>query len=171
MNAHRRDRIRWLPAAGLAWGGVVLGHLVAYLLASPDPAARAAHLSATGHGGFHTLVMAVAGALPVALALVAARAVRPGGEPPSRGATAIVLLSLQVPGFALVESVERGSVALALADPVVLGGLAVQVVLALLGAVASTAFERAVGEVARALRSVPPRRAPSPAPTLPLHRD
>jgi len=42
-------RLRGLPTFGLAMAGLVLGHVLAYLIAVPDPHHRAFVLQQTGH--------------------------------------------------------------------------------------------------------------------------
>src|SRR5436309_5127539 len=63
-----------LALAGVT--GVVLAHVVAYGLAYPDGAQRAAALHATGHGYWPLAVAMAALSMLAALALTAARGVR-----------------------------------------------------------------------------------------------
>jgi hypothetical protein len=154
-----RPPARWRALAGLAAGGVVLGHLLAYVLAFPDDHERHEHLAATGHGSFQLLgllTLAVAGVCPVVLG---AWALRDGGGFPLRSA-ALLLGCLQVPAFLLLELVERHlDLPLTLTDRGVLAGLVLQVVVALAITILLRAFVRAVQLTARLLRRR--RRAPA----------
>jgi hypothetical protein len=71
-------RLRGLPTFGLAMAGLVLGHVLAYLIAVPDPHHRAFVLQQTGHEYLPAmaeaaLVLALAG-----MAAVVIRALAPG---------------------------------------------------------------------------------------------
>jgi hypothetical protein len=116
--------------AGLAWGGLVLGHLGTYLLNYREEATRHTHLAMTGHGAFHLAVLAAAALIPVVLALIAARAAS-SEEPPAPIRTARSLAALQLPLFVGMEIVERGlRVVPALTDRAVISGLLIQVAMA-----------------------------------------
>jgi hypothetical protein len=148
----RRDA---LIAAGTAWAGLVLGHLLAYALAYPGEAARRSHLAGTGHGWLDVVTLSLLAVVPAVLALTAIRSLSAG----SRGTTWIRLAALQVPAFLLIEVAERGaSFDRALTDPAVLLGLAVQVVVAAVAALLLRGFSRTVAAVAARRR---PSRAPS----------
>jgi hypothetical protein len=148
----RRDA---LIAAGTAWAGLVLGHLLAYTLAYPGEAARRSHLAGTGHGWLDVVTLSLLAVVPAVLALTAIRSLSAG----SRGTTWIRLAALQVPAFLLIEVAERGaSFDRALTDPAVLLGLAVQVVVAAVAALLLRGFSRAVAAVAARFG---PSRAPS----------
>jgi len=114
-------------ARGLAAGGVVGGHALAYALAYPVAEARHAHLHETGHHGFPLLLVAGLAAAGAVLALTFVRAARREGTPPPFR----MLLHLQVGLFLWLELGERGfDLAKAGADPAVVLGVALQVVLA-----------------------------------------
>src|SRR5581483_878956 len=139
--------------AGLAAGGVVLGHILGYLLAFPNSAERHEHLAAVGHGSFHVLGFLSLAATGLSLIALGVRSLR-GEVLPSRGRIALVLGGLQVPAFLLLELVERHlDVSATLADPGVLMGLLMQVVVAASLAVLLRAFVHAVRSVAALLRS------------------
>jgi hypothetical protein len=149
----RRDG---LIAAGTAWAGLVLGHLLAYALAYPGEASRRAHLAGTGHGWLDVVTLSLMAVVPAVLALTAIRSLRDG----SRRTTWVRLASLQVPAFLLIEVAERGaSFDRALTDPAVLLGLVVQVLVAAVAALLLRGFSRAVAAAAARVRS---RRAPAP---------
>jgi hypothetical protein len=156
----RRDG---LIAAGAAWAGLVLGHLLAYALAYPDPAGRRAHLAGTGHGWLDLVTLSLLAVVPAVLALTAIRALRGGHG----GATWLRLSALQVPAFLLIEVFERGSsIDRAFTDPAVLLGLVVQVVVAAVTALLLGGLARAVAAVASRLRVRRPRPAPVRCPDL-----
>ena len=49
-----------LPLTGVAVAGAVVGHMVAYLLAVPEPTVRVALLGATGHAYWTQAIAAAA---------------------------------------------------------------------------------------------------------------
>lgn len=156
----RRDG---LIAAGAAWAGLVLGHLLAYALAYPDPVGRRAHLAGTGHGWLDLVTLSLLAVVPAVLALTAVRALRGGHG----GATWLRLSALQVPAFLLIEVFERGSsIHRAFTDPAVLLGLMVQVVVAAVTALLLGGLGRAVAAVAGRLRVRRPRPVPMAHPHL-----
>ena len=157
----RRDG---LIAAGAAWAGLVLGHLLAYALAYPGEASRRSHLAGTGHGWLDLVTLSLMAVVPAVLALTAVRSLRGG----SRGTTWVRLAALQVPAFLLIEVAERGaSFDSALTDPAVLIGLVVQVVVAAVAALLLRGFSRAVAAVAARVRSPRAPAATAPASAAP----
>jgi hypothetical protein len=168
-------KLRYAVAvAGAAWAGLVLGHLAGYAVAYPVAPARAAHLSATGHGWLEGTAASVAVAVAVALVTVAWGALS-GGRSPAPRRLAPVLAAVQTLAFGLVELAERGfDASLALTDPGFLIGLAVQVVVALAAAVVLALTERGVRAAARRLRHPSSGRArrtiPVPVGTIPPPR-
>jgi hypothetical protein len=151
-----------VAAAGAAWAGLVLGHFAAYLAAYPSRADRAAHLVATGHDWLATVAVSTVVAGAVALAATIRGGLREG--PGSPGRTAILLVSLQVPAFALIELAERGfDVAAASGDPGFLAGLIIQVAV---GAGAAVLLDL----IARGTRSVAARLRRPPVPVRPVRR-
>jgi hypothetical protein len=145
MKSHRRvgnaaGRVAyWL--GGLAAFGIVAAHCLAYIIVAPDVAERATLLHRTGHH-FWGLVFALALGTGVAgLSGVLVRFLRLSTTEDARvnlfGYAALRLTALQVGGFALLEATERiflGQGAHAIVEPVVIVGLALQVAVALVGA-------------------------------------
>lgn len=120
--------------------GLVLGHVLAYLIAVPDPHHRAFVLQQTGH---EYLPAMAEGALVLGLAGIAAVVIRacapePRGGPeplwPLGGRLALVQV-LAFGGLEVVERIVAGAPLRHLAsDHIMLIGLAVQIVVALSGA-------------------------------------
>jgi hypothetical protein len=133
-------------AALSAWAGLVLGHVAAYALSYPSDSVRHTHLLLTGHGWVGPALLSLAAAIPAALAGAAVRSARSG--PMSALPTAARLTAVQVPAFLFVEAVERHGVVAALADPAVLTGLVVQVLVAVTLGILLGAFTRAVAVIA-----------------------
>lgn len=173
---------RWSFAAALAtaWSGVVVGHLLAYAAVDPDPYARHRHLLATGHGSFHVPVHSLAFVVPAALLFTALRAVlRPDYALTTGDRRGLLtgLTAVQVPLFLLLECLERGfSVGAALADPAVLVGVVVQLLVATASTVLLVGLSRTVTGVlaastgasrpGRALVSLPTEREWGTRPTF-----
>lgn len=159
--------------ATVAWSGLILGHVVAYVLAYPLEGTRHAHLLATGHGSFGLLALAGLVAVPVALVLSVAHGLAGRDDLSVRG-TALRLAAVQTAGFLLLEVAERHlSVAAALSDPAVLIGVVVQIVVAVAGALLLVFLVRGarslVGRQRRTRRApaaLPPRLGPSLPPRL-----
>jgi hypothetical protein len=133
-------RLRGLPTFGLAMAGLVLGHVLAYLIAVPDPHQRAFVLQRTGHEYLPALAEA---ALVLALAGIAAVVIRAFAPGPRRGSERFPRLAgrlalVQVLAFGGLEVVERivaGAPLRHLAsDHILVVGMAVQVVVAVAGA-------------------------------------
>lgn len=153
-----------LAQAGLAWGGVVVGHLLAYALAFPGAADRHQYLARTGHGSFGTVTLLAVVAIPLAVVLHVLPAFHTEYK---RGVlpTALVLSVVQIPAFGWIELAERHlSIARTAGDPAVLIGLAAQVLVALASAVLLRALYETVRMVAAKLRRrrLAPARAPRP---------
>jgi hypothetical protein len=153
----------------IAWVGVVVGHLAAYLLTYPNQAIRHVHLTITGHTWLGLAMASLVALIPVVALSVVVRAVRTGTAGPGG---ALRLAAIQVPAFALVEVIERGSLPGAATDPAVFVGLALQVVFAVLGAwlvevlgrVALAMARRVAGPHLRARSAPPPLRRTVPFP-------
>jgi len=135
-----RPKLRGLPTFGLAMAGLVLGHVLAYLIAVPDPHQRAFVLQRTGHEYLPAmaeaaLVLALAGIAAVVIRAFAPR-VGTGSERFSWLASRLGLV--QVAAFIGLEVVERlvaGAPLRHLAsDHILVVGTAVQVVVAVAGA-------------------------------------
>lgn len=138
------SRIRGLAIGGLAWSGVVLGHLVAYLLVHPSEAERSALLENTGHGSFPLLLVSGLAAIPAILILLVIRVLR-GDRSPAFVPTALWLAAIQVPAFLTMEFFERDmSVEQMLLEPAVGMGLAVQVLVAFISSLLVRTFVRGV---------------------------
>jgi hypothetical protein len=147
---------------GIAWVGVVVGHLVAYLLTYPTQTVRHVHLQLTGHSWMGLAAVSLLAVIPVVVLAVAIRALR---SPGSWTGPALVarLLTIQIPVFGAIEILERGSVTAAAADPAAFVGLVLQVVFAVLAAWLVGVLTRVVLAVVRRFES-PRARATSPAP-------
>jgi len=148
------------PLLGLALGGALSGHLLAYAVAFVDAVERRAHLASTGHAAFAPMAMLAAVAVGVALVGLGVRVWR--SAPPTVGwATWTRLAGIQLAVFALIETAERGfDPSVAVGDPAVRLGLAIQLLVAGALALALRLFVRTVGLVAARLRS---RRSPARA--------
>jgi hypothetical protein len=154
-----------LPLTGVAVAGAVVGHMVAYVLAVPEPTIRVALLGATGHAYW---TAAIAAAVVLGLASLAATLWRhfraglaPGRPVPgeSVGDVAGRLAGFQVAIYLVQETLERLEAGV---PPHTLGrlllvGVGVQVAIAALLALLLTLAGRAAEAVGRALRQVPCR--------------
>jgi hypothetical protein len=174
-----RGWARRLPLAGAAVAGAVVGHGLAYALAVPQPGRRLALLAGSGHQYWSAAIAAAVvlglGSLGATLARSfragLAAGGRPAAEPPGRLAGRLALLQVTI--YLVQELIERVAAGAPLAGPVdgrlLLGGIAVQLVVAAALAVA-LAWAGRVAEVAgRALRRRrlhgSDRRPPLPRPT------
>jgi hypothetical protein len=118
----------------IAWIGVVLGHLAAYLLTYPNQGLRHIHLAVTGHSWLGLATASALAAIPVVVLVAAIRSVR-SDAPWVGGALALRLAAIQIPAFALLEVLERQwSIGQALSDPAVFVGLVLQPLFAVLAA-------------------------------------
>ena len=151
MTAHER---LWL--GGLASGGVVLAHWIAFFLAAPAPAPRHELLRQTGHGAWAYVVALAVGLLVACLAGGLCGRLR--GEPSRVRSLAyswVRLLAYQAVLFIVLEGLERiasSGTPLSLAiEPVVIVGLLVQVVVAAIGALALVGLDRAATVLFRRL--------------------
>jgi hypothetical protein len=139
-RVREEPRLRGLPTFGLAMAGLVLGHVLAYLIAVPDPHHRAFVLQRTGHEYLPAMAEA---ALVLSLAGVAAVVIRAFAPGPRGGSDRFSQLAgrlglVQIVAFGGLEVVERivaGAPLRHLAsDHILVIGMAVQVVVALAGA-------------------------------------
>jgi hypothetical protein len=163
---------------GAAFGGVVLGHWLSYLLAMPGAGIRGEVLAATGHAYWLTALKQAVVLVVVSLAAIALRQVRlvRTQEPPDHagpGSLALRLVGLQVVGFLALEVTERvvagAPISSLLAHHVLVLGLLVQVVVASSAALFLSLFARAAGALARALVRAPfPRPVRRAFPPLPV---
>jgi hypothetical protein len=126
-----RRSIRPSIVLGLALGGVLAGHTLAYRLLVPDGHARAAELAATGHG-----YLARANTLGLAAAIVALAALflgrLLGAETAPTSSIAARLVGFQLAAFASMEVLERLTAGAGLRHlpAVLLVGLPVQAIVA-----------------------------------------
>ncbi|HET9006389.1 MAG TPA: hypothetical protein VFQ04_06715 [Actinomycetes bacterium] len=151
-----------LPLTGVAVAGAVVGHMLAYLLAVPEPSARVALLGATGHA-YWTAAIAAAVVLGLAsLASTVWRRFRAGLDRtrPQPGQS-VGRLAAQLAGFQLaiyvvqevLERLEAGVAVQALLDGHLLTvGVVVQVGIAVALAVLLTLAGRVAEAAGRALR-------------------
>jgi hypothetical protein len=173
-----RRLARQLPLTGVAVAGAVVGHMVAYVLAVPEPTVRVALLGATGHAYW---TEAIAAALVLGLASLATtlrRQFRAGllagrPQPGERvGRLAGQLAGFQVAIYLVQEALERleaGIPAHALLDGRLLTiGVVVQTAIAVGLAVLLTAAGRVAEAVGRALRRAPCRPEATGLPLLDL---
>jgi hypothetical protein len=160
---HEASRFRGVPLFGFAVVGLVLGHVLSYLIAIPDPHHRDLVLHRTGHGYLSTLGQVALILAIASVATVVGRAFtrRPVGGAGSSAVLARGLAVIQVSAFAGQELLERLVADAPVAAPLdarVWGvGVLVQVVVALAGAA-----------VLRWLARVSDELAQSPTPTLVL---
>jgi hypothetical protein len=162
-----------LIAGAAAWVGIVLGHLLSYVVVYPETGLRQDHLAATGHGWVTLAGLSLAVAIPAALGLTAAASLKMSA-PFRVGALASRLALLQAASFAALELAERGfDAAAAAADPAVVAGIVLQVVVAALAAMVIAVVSRTVRAVAARLRRperTRERRAAAPVTDEPLVR-
>ena len=149
MSGHRVNRSAVL---GVAAGGVLLGHWITYRIASPHEHAREVLLARTGHAYLGSV-----NDLGIALTLAAVAAVVLGhltdrNQPPAGvGRWFLRLSCFQAAAFLAMEVVERVSSGAPLADlmhhALLPTGIAVQVAVALVGALAVRWLLRAAGRL------------------------
>jgi hypothetical protein len=161
-----RRHLRDLPAFGFAFVGLIVGHLLSYLIAIPDPARRAVVLAQSGHAYLHlagdgAVVLAFAAAVTVGLRAVAER---DGTDLPSTAHLAWRLGALQAGAFISMELGERlvsgSGFGELFADHLFGIGILVQVVIATAGALLLRLIGRVAVRIADALAR-PPRRRPT----------
>ncbi len=137
---------------GVAGAGLVAGHSLAYAIGSPHATARDELLAATGHGylPYASQVAMLAGATAI-VGLFAARLARRRASRRSFGADVASLAAVQSVAFVVMESGERLLSGASLHDlthtPLLAVGLAVQIVLAVAGALTLRLTERAAASI------------------------
>jgi hypothetical protein len=145
---------------GTAFGGVVVGHWLSYLLAMPSSGIRGEVLVATGHAYWLTAVKQAVILAVLSLAAIATRQIRlvraqDRPEHAGPGSLAVRLVTLQMLGFLALEVTERvaagAPISSILAHHVLVLGLLVQVVVAASAALLLSLLARAAGAIARAL--------------------
>ena len=165
-----------LPLTGVDVAGAVIGHMVAYVLAVPEPTVRVALLGATGHA-YWTAAIAAATVLGLAsLVATLGRRFRAGllagrPQPAERlGPVAAQLASFQMAIYLVQEALERLEAGIAphalLDGRLLVTGVVVQSAIALLLAALVTLAGRAAEAVGRALRGSPGRRQRTGLPPL-----
>jgi hypothetical protein len=166
-----------LPLTGVAVAGAVVGHMVAYVLAVPEPTVRVALLGATGHA-YWTAAIAAASVLGLAsLATTLGRRFRAGllasPQPGERlGRVAGQLAGFQVAIYLVQETLERLEAGIpphALLDGrLLVTGVVVQSAIALVLALVLAAAGRVAEAAGRALRLQPRRVEPTSPPLVEL---
>jgi hypothetical protein len=163
-----------LPLTGVTVAGAVIGHMVAYVLAVPEPTVRVALLGATGHA-YWTAAIAAATVLGLAsLVATLGRRFRAGllagrPQPAERlGPVAAQLASFQIAIYLVQEILERLEAGIAphalLDGRLLVTGVVVQSAIALLLAALVTLAGRAAEAVGRALQHPPDHRKPAGLP-------
>lgn len=175
MPQHRRT-VGGFPLVGVAVGGVVLAHWLAYVLAIPAAHARAEVLAGSGHSYW---VMAIKLAVVLGLAALGGLFLRQLGRPPRTwesqqeafSATAARLSLMQVVAFTAMEMTERLVVGAPVAHlfhhRLFLMGLALQLIVASAGALLLLWFSQTAERVAEAL-SRPRLPRPAVLRTIPI---
>lgn len=128
MRVGVRER---LYLALVAFAGTLVAHSIAYWLAAPEPEHHAGLLLDTGHGYWGVVTPLAMG---LAVAGIAGALMSGKGAAQRFGGMAARAVALQVVAFLAMETIERASVGGSLAvlqEPVVLIGLAVQMLVAL----------------------------------------
>jgi hypothetical protein len=162
MTVSVRTRL-WLGA--IAAGGAALTHVLAFMVAAPDPVRRGRLLDETGHAAWPVIVSVALAGLVVALARFALGRIR-DSDRPAPGTlwrlTAGRLMALQTLGFVALEAAERlisgHGLGGLLTEQVVLIGVALQVLVALVAAALMVLLARLVDRLNGLLRTLP--RAP-----------
>jgi hypothetical protein len=168
-----------LPLTGVAVAGAVVGHMVAYVLAAPEPTVRVALLGATGHAYWN---VAIAAAVVLGLASVATTlrrrfragllANRPRPSEDRLGRVAGQLAGLQLAIYLVQETLERLEAGIAphalLDGRLLVTGVVVQSVIALVLAGLLMLAGRAAEAMGRALRRCPRDLEPAGPPVVDL---
>jgi hypothetical protein len=164
---NRRPGARPGPwVAGVAFAGVVAGHSLAYFAALPGGAQRDTYLAQTGHSYWHSALVVALLLEVLGLAVVAVRGFRAGlrGTLPIRFSArqlATRLALIQVGAFTALEAGERlvsgAGVSGMFAHHLFVLGVAIQLLVAVAGALLLRWLARAAGAFGSALRG---RRAP-----------
>ena len=164
---------RVVPAvlACFAAAGLVGAHVLAYVIALPDPAVRATFLRASGHSYFSAAtVVAIVAAIFGSFAAAALGFRKRQAATPRWRDAAVRIALIQTAAFAVLEIAERAAAGV---SPTVIGprlaliGVAVQIVVACVAALVLLLVCRVATFVWRALAGRPERvrRASRPLPT------
>lgn len=128
--ADPRNRMWSVAAGALTLPGLVLGHVLAYVIAYPSAPEKALHLGNHSHGPFPGIVLIAFLVLPLALGAAALHGLRSERRVPL-WRTAVALGWLQCSAFTLLELVERGlHLTETITDPAVGIGALIQIPLA-----------------------------------------
>jgi hypothetical protein len=141
---------------GLALGGVLLGHTVAYRLLLPDAHARTIELAATGHGYLSGAnAVGLVAAMVALAALFLGRVLRTTSVGPWHLTTR--LMGFQMAAFVAMEVLERVSSGAGLQHlpAALLVGLPVQAAIALLVAMVARLLLRVAATIAERLGAAP----------------
>jgi hypothetical protein len=156
--------------------GLVGGHLLGYVLLTPNPAERASLLARTGHGYLPKVVILAMGAAVlagIAAAILGAARARSRTGPLGVRGTTLRLAVLQVAGYILLEVLERllAGHPLGHLTAALLLGIPLQVLVAAVGGLVLSLVARAAQALARALGRRPTRRLqPAPLRPFPVER-
>ena len=164
----RLGRIRALALLAVASAGLLGGHSLTYVGLAPSGSTRTVMLDASGHGYLEkAVIFSGAMALMSLLFWVTNGALKKGFPRPNRQGTALVLVVVQVAGFAAQEVLERLVIGAPLHDlpAVLLLGVPLQIVVAAVGALVITVLHKAGQRIAGWLS--PSDRPPSGSPTDP----
>lgn len=170
-DVERHRSLKWVSIAGMAAAGVMLGHWLAYVLAVPGPKVRAAVLAESGHSYWLLAVklavvlgLSGAGALVVRQWIVRRDLSRAGAHPVTMLTAQLALL--QVVAFTAMEVAERvgyhAPVAEMFQHHIFFLGVAVQFLVAFVGALILTWLGRAVCRLAATLAPQPLSRSVAP---------
>ncbi len=152
-------RLRGLPVFAFAVAGLLLGHAISYLIAVPDPYHRDLVLQRTGHqylpaAGEAALVLLLGG---LASLLARGWTARRERGAPAFGSLAALLAVVQITAFVGQEVVERLVSHVPLhtlgQDHLLATGIGVQLVVALVGAVALRWLARVSARIAEVVGS------------------
>jgi hypothetical protein len=165
---------RWLP--GIALGLVWVTHLIAYILASPNPHSRLALLASTGHDYLSYVGPVVVGGAIVSMTTFVLDRIRVARRPhPGRTATYGVLFRrlavLQVLAFAGMEVSERlihGEGMGTLVHPAVVIGVLLQPIAAFLAGRVLARADRIIELLVERLRRRRPTSSAPHGPTRPV---
>jgi hypothetical protein len=154
-------------ALGVATAGILAGHWLTYLLDVPQAQTRASDLARTGHSYLPVVGQLATVCMAFTLASIfLGRVIRPSpGRAPSIAALTARLAALQAGAFVVMELVERAVAGAGFADLLHGGllplGVALQLGLAVVGAVLLRAVLRAGDLVAATVLARPERPRPA----------
>lgn len=167
---------RGLPVIGFAVAGLVLAHVLSYVIAVPDPYHRDLLLQRTGHDYLPAFGQAALMLFLAAVAAVVFRTSRRGAGPAERFAPLATRLTLvQVGAFVAQELLERTLSGSGFADlrhgHVLIVGVTAQIAVALVGAALLRWLARASHGLGEILGSGLPLPRPVPAFALQVFSD